>query len=1601
MSRRFMVIILAIMMAHSMNAFSSDTEDQLLLGDSLVSYSDGEFFGEIVEDDDTADQIEGNPSDCLLSDELFSDDESYMYNDFDSDNDDYILDDSEIETSSDPSETEIQTEAAETEMVSEDTDTLLMNGEEIEEEGSSEKTIVASAVIGNETIRIYEEETEAGELFTRYVEREFQSLKQDMNTSGHGGRQLLAAPRLSGINADVYNVLKVMIEEVAQGNRASTAFEVSLEDLGLSETTWTAQDLGVESLLDDEGISADAIAAVSGYLYQIDQVLNNLVIYLPFDLYWFDKNKGVQDSGFPITTYYDETRDDYVLAFDGNTVISFAVSQEYAVSEFEVDTQIGTAVNTAKNKVYEIIQQYASADDYNKLLGYKNEICSLVTYNYEAAEGNVPYGNPWQLIWVFDGDASTNVVCEGYSKAFQYLCDLTQFTKNIRCITVTGTGTWENEAEPHMWNIVTMEDSKNYLADLTNCDGNLAGAYDQLFLAGAESGDVQNGYQVIVGSANIYEQQYYYYYDEISHQLYTEEELSLSPVAYINQPVGEEFIENDIIYQIFNGGATIIGYKGSPTVVSIPEQVRGVSVTAISNSAFCECHTLKRIELPSSLKTIQDGEYDDYDCIMKGSFTKCTQLEEVIFRENAALEYIGDWAFASCYSLKTISIPDHVKILGISCFEGCLSLSSIRLSEEIIEIAQNALSSTALKILHIPASCNVINPFQTLPELERVTVEEGNSCFFSDNGALYFINKNGYVIGKGTDTTSVFLWLYPIEKKENSYTVVEQTDFIVTNTLLAGGRYINNTIIPEKINAYLHIMDIGKAELVNLFISPWGIAVTNDLDDIGTVMFEVIAGDDNPYYSYRNRLLCNKEGDIVLRIPPTLTGTVVIPEGIVTIGTSAGERGSYSSIVFSQTVTTIGDFAFSFSDVSELVVPDTVSEIGGYAFYGCKELKKVVLPDGLSILRQHMFMDCEQLEEIVIPDSVQELGQGLFISAYNIRKITLPDGITNILDNTFVGCHKLEEIRLPSQLASIGFQAFDYSGLKSIRLPATVESVDYGAFSGCSSLQWIIIENPACYIYDSEETIYFQAVIIGHPGSTAERYAEKYNRQFVSIEDLSAEGKCGPDATWTFDNENTLEISGTGTISESINSIVPIIYRSNIKNVIIQDGITEIGDQAFKGCYSMNSIILPEGITSIGEDAFCECTSLSSISLPDSVRNIGKNAFWNCTSLSDIAIPGSVTSIEYRVFGECTSLTNVTLPESVTGIGEEAFLNCTSLTSITIPDKVKSIGEAAFINCISLTNIALPNGLMTIKEWAFINCSSLSSITIPGSVTSIAVNAFHFCQSLKEINIDASNGVYSSIEGVVYNNDVTKLIICPVGKEAISIPNSVLIIGDNAFEQCRTLTSITIPDSVIIIGMSAFYECETLASVTIPDSVISITQNAFMRCDPTLTIYGYGGSYAETFASENGISFVALSDQHDMIESRTMHRLYNPYTGEHLYTGSEAERDTLSGAGWQYDGVAWNAPVDSNIKVYRLYNPYGDFHFYSSSEEEIANLETYGWIREGVAWCSDEAQGTPIYRLFNPYVQTNYHMFTTSTAERDLLVSVGWQFEGVAFYGVA
>ena len=363
------------------------------------------------------------------------------------------------------------------------------------------------------------------------------------------------------------------------------------------------------------------------------------------------------------------------------------------------------------------------------------------------------------------------------------------------------------------------------------------------------------------------------------------------------------------------------------------------------------------------------------------------------------------------------------------------------------------------------------------------------------------------------------------------------------------------------------------------------------------------------------------------------------------------------------------------------------------------------------------------------------------------------------------------------------------------------------------------------------------------------------------------------DCTWSLDSDGVLTISGNGKMKDySFNERKP--WGTSITKVVIENGVTSIGDWAFENCFSLTSVTILDGVRYIGNCAFLCCTSLTSVTIPDSVTSIGDEAFYDCTSLTSITIPNSVTSVGNQAFFYCTSLTSVTIPDSVTSIGEAAFESCRSLTSITIPDSVTSIGLSAFEDCTSLTSITIPNSVTSVGNRAFYNCTSLTSITIPDSVTSIGNSAFQNCTSLKSVTI--GNGVtrigQSAFEDCTSLTSITIPDgVISIGDEAfydctslisITIPNSVTSVGNQAFYNCTWLTSVTIGNGVKSIGYSAFYNCSWLTSVTIPNSVTRIGKKAFGYYHDGheerihgFTVYGNKGSEAERYANKNGFKF--------------------------------------------------------------------------------------------------------------------------------------------------
>ena len=219
-------------------------------------------------------------------------------------------------------------------------------------------------------------------------------------------------------------------------------------------------------------------------------------------------------------------------------------------------------------------------------------------------------------------------------------------------------------------------------------------------------------------------------------------------------------------------------------------------------------------------------------------------------------------------------------------------------------------------------------------------------------------------------------------------------------------------------------------------------------------------------------------------------------------------------------------------------------------------------------------------------------------------------------------------------------------------------------------------------------------------------------------------GTCGPNLKWYLNYNEVLTITGKGEMRDYLYPNRAPWSKSDIKRVIIGDGVTTIGEDAFYGCNTLTSVTIPNSVTKIGEHAFRGCSALTSVTIPNSVTTIGYYAFGGCSALTSVTIPNSVIEIVSSAFEECSALTSVTIPNSVTKIGGSAFSGCSALTSVTIPNSVTAIREHAFRDCSALTSVTIPNSVTTIGKHAFYNCSSLTSVTIPNSVTTIGEAAF-------------------------------------------------------------------------------------------------------------------------------------------------------------------------------------------------------------------------------------------------------------------------------------
>ena len=426
-------------------------------------------------------------------------------------------------------------------------------------------------------------------------------------------------------------------------------------------------------------------------------------------------------------------------------------------------------------------------------------------------------------------------------------------------------------------------------------------------------------------------------------------------------------------------------------------------------------------------------------------------------------------------------------------------------------------------------------------------------------------------------------------------------------------------------------------------------------------------------------------------------------------------------------------------------------------------------------------------------------------------------------------------------------------------------------------------------------------------------------------------GNCGDNITWQLNSNGTIEINGTGEMTDYLPSSSRFApwynVREKIQHLSVSSGITRIGNSTFCSCSNLVSVELPSSIESIGGSAFEGCVSLPSFVIPNGVSLVDGNLFSGCTNLAEVYIPNSVTTIWYEAFYGCSSLTEVELPKNLTTIRSGAFWNCTnlkaisfpdslttienqsfygcnSLTEIFIPGNINNIGNVAFANCKNLRKVDISNGVTSIGNSAFSGCISLTGIFIPESVSTIGSHVFLNCDNLIRIDVDENNPNYlSDSYGVLFNKEQTQLLCFPAGNphkvysipegvtkidrygfmgvknlESISIPIGIKEINSETFENCVSLSNIDLPSSLSNIGIKAFKGCKSLTSIELPCNLTRIQTQAFSDCTGLIKIRIPGSVIYisdETFSGCSCLTRIDVEENNQVYSSDSFGVLFN------------------------------------------------------------------------------------------------------------------------------
>ena len=655
----------------------------------------------------------------------------------------------------------------------------------------------------------------------------------------------------------------------------------------------------------------------------------------------------------------------------------------------------------------------------------------------------------------------------------------------------------------------------------------------------------------------------------------------------------------------------------------------------------------------------------------------------------------------------------------------------------------------------------------------------------------------------------------------------------------------------------------------------------------GEGIAEYIVEDTNERYYSKDGIIYEKEeysGNIVLHsCPQAKKGEITVPSDVSKIGEYAFDGcAKVSSVVLPESVKKIGAGAFGdCSALTELNIPKSVEVIDGYAFRDCAKLETLDIPETVSDIGQHPFDGTPFLNklrekdplviingmlvdgvaasgEVIVPDGVKEIVYEAFKpykgSNTTITRIALPNSVERIGGNAFAYCEALTEVRLPEGIKEIGNW---FTGCKSITqftVPDGVEKIGSFFFNRCENLTKVTLPDSITEIDEFNFLDESDKASVIYKGKTYT--SADFETLFEDVERNALSNR--PEWEYREQNDGSVCISAYNGTSENVKipaeidgkpvkvlSLHDISSSLGVKTVEIPASVELIWSRSFGE--TITELTVAEGnpyfYSKDGMLFMKETDALlavprgrsGAVNVPDGTKQIDAYALSDCKNVTSVTFTEGVTYIGVSAFAGCTALSSVNIPSSVTEMGDYAFYNCKKLETLDIPATVTSFGKMCFDGTPFIEKLREKNTLVVINGVLVDGNYTKGAVVIPNNVTKIAAGAF--------------------VLGFMGNAEITSVTIpdsvVEIGEEAfarcgnlaeVRLPSGLKELPDKAFYLCNALKKIEIPSGVESIGMNAFEGCGSLESVTVPDSVKDVMYGCFDDC-PKLKLTYKGKTY--------------------------------------------------------------------------------------------------------------------------------------------------------------